>query len=110
MNSPNSEKKPQEKEIYKLGEYAVFCDLIEQGLWKNNRFLAEVVGVNEDTIADWKKREAIQKLRQKSISDDLKRWKRTADAEKRLKEQGMDFDAEKLDVSMRIEVSGLEDL
>lgn len=107
-------KKPQntepERQVYKEAEYAVFIAFVAEGLWKNNRFLAEICGVNEETIAEWKKRSEVVALRQKSVQEDLKRWKRTADAEKRLKEQGMDFDAEKLDVSMKIIVKGLENI
>ncbi len=89
----------QDPQVLKEHEYSVFLGMIEQGLWKNNRFIAEVVGVNEETIAEWKKRSEVKALRQQAINDDLKRWKRTADAEKRLKEQGMDFDPDRLDIT-----------
>jgi hypothetical protein len=75
-------------------------------LWKNNRFIADVVGVDEDTIASWKKRQEVVKLRQQSINDDLKKWKRTADAEKRLVEQGMDFDPPKSE----LKITGLNEV
>lgn len=99
MSKKNSQKLEQDPQVYKEEEYAVFLGLIADGLWKNNRFLAEVCGVNEETIADWKKRQEVQVFRRKAIGETLKKWKRTADAEKLLKEQGMDFDPDRLDIT-----------
>ena len=103
-----SEVSDKEPLVQKEEEYAVFLGLVTRGLWKNNRFIADLVGVDEDTIIIWKKRKEVQSLRQQSVKSDLERWKRSSDPEKRLKEQGMDFDAEKLDVNMEVIVKGLE--
>jgi hypothetical protein len=106
----NTQKPQPEPQVYKEYEYGIFLGFVADGLWRNNRFMAEVIGVGEDTIADWKKRDEVKRLRQEAISGDLKKWKRTADAERRLTEQGMDFDAEKVDVKMEVVVKGLEGL
>lgn len=110
MANKKSQKPQQDPQVYKEDEYAVFLGFVADGLWRNNRFMAEVIGVGEDTIADWKKRNEVKKLRQQAISGNLKKWKRSADPEKQLREQGMDFDTEKLDVTMKVEVKGLESL
>lgn len=97
-------------EVQKTEEYSVFLGLVARGLWKNNQFIADVVGVDDETIATWKKRSEVKKLRQQSISGDLERWKRSSDPEKRLKEQGMEFDPDKVEAKVEIVVKGLENL
>lgn len=103
----NTDITPQ---VYKEDEYSVFCGLVADGLWKNNKFLAEICGVDDETIGEWKKRDEVKSLRRKAVGETLKKWKRVADPEKQLKEQGMVIDPEKLDVSMEITVKGLEEL
>lgn len=102
-----SDKQPL---VLKEEEYSVFLGLVSRGLWRNNKFIADVIGVNEETIAAWKQREEVKKLRQQSISGDLERWKRSSDPEKRLKEQGMEFDPDKVEAKVEIIVKGLENL
>lgn len=99
-----------EPQVLKEFEYSVFIDFVQQGLWKNNKLLSELCSVSDDTIIEWKKRKEAIKARQESLKDALKTFKRNGDVEKRLKEQGMTFDPDKLDVSMKVEVKGLEDL
>ena len=96
--------------VLKEEEYLVFLGLVGRGLWKNNVFIADLIQVNEETIASWKKRKEVIELRQVSVRGDLERWKRSSDPEKRLKEQGMEFETDKLNVSMKIEVKGLENI
>jgi len=97
-------------EVQKTEEYSVFLGLVARGLWKNNKFIADVVGVDDETIATWKLREEVKKIRQQSIGGDLERWKRSSDPEKRLKEQGMEFDPDKVEAKVEIIVKGLENL
>lgn len=100
----------EEPQVQKEEEYSVFLGLVSRGLWKNNTFIADVVGVDDNTIATWKKRKEVKKLRRQSISGDLDRWKRSSDPEKRLKEQGMEFDPDRVEAKVEIIVKGLENL
>lgn len=96
--------------VLKENEYSVFLGLVARGLWKNNVFISDLVGVEEETIALWKKRNEVKALRQQSVNEDLGRWKRSSDPEKRLREQGMQFDPDKVEARVLIEVKGLENL
>lgn len=107
MKSDLSDKEPL---VLKEEEYSVFLGLVSRGLWKNNVFIADLVGVNQETIASWKVRKEVVKLRQQSVSGDLDRWKRSSDPEKRLKEQGMEFDPDRVEAKVEIIVKGLENL
>lgn len=110
MKAKVSEVSDKEPQVQKEEEYSVFLGLVGRGLWKNNKFVADLVGVDEDTIIIWKKRQEVQKLRQESVRGDLERWKRSSDPEKRLKEQGMEFDPDKVEARVTIEVSNLNDV
>ncbi len=110
MTKKKPTKPAEDPQVYKEHEYGVFLSLIAGGLWKNNSFIADVCGLDRETVAKWKNRDEVKKLRQESVKKDLVKWKNRSDPEQRLKEQGMDFEAEKLDVTMSIEVKGLENL
>lgn len=95
--SDNPSKIPQ---VYKELEYADFIDFIKQGLWRNNKLLAEICSVNEDTINEWKKRPDAIAARKLSLKDTLKTFKIKGDVEKRLKEQGMNFDDQTINLNV----------
>lgn len=86
--------------VYKELEYADFIDFIKQGLWRNNKLLAEICSVNEDTINEWKKRPDAIAARKLSLKDTLKTFKNRGDVEKRLKEQGMEFDNQTVNLNI----------
>lgn len=95
--SDNPSKIPR---VYKELEYADFIDFIKQGLWRNNKLLAEICSVNEDTINEWKKRPEAIAARKLSLGDALRTFKNRGDIEKRLKEQGMEFDVQPLQINI----------
>lgn len=97
-------------QVQKEAEYDQLLEYVAAGAWKNNTWLASVLGVDDDTVADWKKTIPVVKARQLAVKGLLKDFTRRGDVKDRLKENGMDFDAEKLDVSMKIEVLGLDSL
>lgn len=105
--SDNPSTLPQ---VYKEVEYADFINFIKQGLWKNNKLLAEVCSVNEDTINEWKKRPDAIAARKLSLADSLKTFKNRGDVEKRLNEIGMQFDPDKVEAKLIVEVSNLNDV
>lgn len=97
MKPDNPSKLPR---VYKEVEYADFIDFIKQGLWKNNKLLAEICTVNEDTINEWKKRPDAIAARRLSLKDTLRSFKVKGDVEKRLKEQGMEFDNQSVNINI----------
>jgi hypothetical protein len=102
QNSANSAQPP--KEIYKEEEFALMCDFIRKGLFKDVN-LATACHVDRDTIASWKKRkEAIQAHRE-ALAKYLPRRK---DEEKILAELGVETDPDKLEVKAELKVTGLE--
>ncbi len=105
--SDNSDKVPQ---VYKEIEFADFIDFIKQGLWRNGKLLSELCSVDEDTITAWKKQPEAIAARKLSMSDTLKTFKNRGDVEKRLKEQGMEFDPDKQEVKVKIEITNLSDV
>lgn len=108
--STNSEKPSKIPRVYKEVEYADFIDFIKQGLWRNNKLLAEICSVNEDTINEWKKRPDAIAARKLSLADSLTSFKIKGDVEKRLKEQGMEFDADKVEAKLIIEMTNINDV
>ena len=96
--------------VYKEQEFADFIDFIKQGLWRNNKLLAEICSVDEDTISAWKKKPEAIAARKLSLADTLRTFKNRGDVEKRLKEQGMEFDPDKVEAKVTIEVSNLNDV
>lgn len=105
--SDNSATTPR---VYKETEFADFIDFIKQGLWRNGKLLSELCSVDEDTITAWKKQPAAIAARKLSMTDTLKTFKNRGDVEKRLKEQGMEFDPDKVEAKVIIEVSNLNDV
>lgn len=105
-----ADKADSTPQVYKEQEYADFLSLVQQGLWKNNKLLAEVCSVEEETIAKWKKMPEVVKARRIALADTLRTFKNRGDVEKRLKEQGMEFDPDKVEAKVEIIVKGLENL
>jgi len=108
MNTTDTTDTPPQ--VVKKQDFETFIGFVEQGLWKNNKFIASLVGVEEETISAWKKQPRAVVARQQATKNTLTSWKAKGDPEKRLKEQGMEFESDKLDVSMKIEVKGLENI
>lgn len=105
-----SDKSANVPRVYKEVEFADFIDFIKQGLWRNGKLLSELCSVDEDTITAWKKQPEAIAARKLSMSDTLKTFKNRGDVEKRLKEQGMEFDPDKQEVKVKIEITNLSDV
>lgn len=105
-----SDKSANVPRVYKEIEFADFIDFIKQGLWRNGKLLSELCSVDEDTITAWKKQPEAIAARKLSMTDTLKTFKNRGDVEKRLKEQGMEFDPDKVEAKVEIIVKGLENL
>lgn len=105
-----SDKSANVPRVYKEVEFADFIDFIKQGLWRNGKLLSELCSVDEDTITAWKKQPEAIAARKLSLGDTLKTFKNRGDVEKRLKEQGMEFDPDKVEAKVEIIVKGLENL
>lgn len=86
--------------VLKEFEYSVFLDFVKQGLWKNNKLLSELCSVSDDTIIEWKKRKEAIEARRIALADTLKAFKNRGDVEKRLKEQGMEFDNQTVNLNI----------
>lgn len=96
--------------VYKEQEFADFLSLVQQGLWRNNKLLAEVCSVEEETIAKWKKMPEVVNARRVALADTLTTFKNRGDVEKRLKEQGMEFDPDKVEAKLLIEMTNINDV
>lgn len=95
-------------QVQKVQEFATFMDLVRRGLWKNGSFIAELCSVDRDTIAEWKKRPEVIAAHSERTKKELDRWDRMGKVEDRLKEQGMEFDAEKTETKIIFEVNDLD--
>lgn len=94
------------KDIVKKTEFELMLELVDAGLWRTNN-LASALGVNKDTITDWKRRPEAIDMRRNTIKRYLKR---RIDAEKVLKELDMETDVDEMKIGVQIEVKGLEKL
>lgn len=93
----NLEREPQ---VYKEREYQCLLDMVSQGAWRNNRAIASIVGVDENTLAKWKETEPIINARQKYINTKLlPDFIKKGDVKDRLKEAGFDLAPDKLDIT-----------
>lgn len=100
MAKEKSDKSGNVPRVYKEIEFADFIDFIKQGLWRNGKLLSELCSVDEDTITAWKKQPEAIAARKLSLKDTLKTFKVRGDVEKRLKEQGMDFDNQTINLNV----------
>jgi hypothetical protein len=110
INMKKSDNPTKVPRVYKEVEYADFINFISQGLWRNNKLLARICSVDEDTINEWKKRPDAIAARKESLQDSLRKWKRVGKVEDQLKEQEMEFDPEKTEAKITIEVSNINDV
>lgn len=92
VKSANSAELPQ---VYKENELKMMVELVENGLWSNVN-LAKALGVNRDTITEWKKRPEVKKAYRKAI---LKYTSRRTDVDKILKE--LEIEIEPDDISIQ---------
>ena len=105
-----TDKADSRPQVYKEQEFADFLSLVQQGLWRNNKLLADVCSVEEETIAKWKKMPEVVKARRIALAETLRTFKNRGDVEKRLKEQGMEFDPDKVEAKVKIEITNLNDV
>ncbi len=97
-------------QVQKVQEFTTFMDLVKRGLWKNTSYIAELCFVDRDTIAEWKKRPEVIAAHVERSKKELDKWDRIGKVEDRLKEQGMEFDPDRVEAKVEIIVKGLENL
>ncbi len=97
-------------QVHKEYEYSIFLGLVSEGAWKNDSYLARVCNVDRDTIAKWKLQPEVIKINQELNKNLLSRWKRIGKVEDLLKEQDMQFDPDKTETKITIEISNLDDV
>lgn len=92
-------------QVIKVQEYQCLLDMVSQGVWRNNKAIANIVGIDEDTLTAWKKTEPIINARQKYINTKLlPDFIKKGDVKDRLKEAGFDLAPDKLDITSGGEV------
>lgn len=75
--------------VYKEEELANMIELIESGIWRTTN-LSNALGINMETVDKWKLRPEVIQARRKSV----KKWAdKRVDADKVLKELGMEIDS-----------------
>lgn len=97
-------------QVLKKEDYLFFVECVLDGMWSNNTYLAELCGVDRNTIADWKKTDPVMKARKEASRDLIKKFKKDGDLEKRLREAGMEVEPEtqRSEVRVIIEDYGTE--
>lgn len=92
-------KPADEPQVYKEEDYAYFIECVKDGLWNNNTYLAELCGVERETIAKWKKTKPVVEARRQYSNDLRKEFKTDGTIEKKMKEAGMEVESEQTQVA-----------
>lgn len=77
-------------QVLKSDDFLFFIECIEDGLWQNNSYMAELCSVDRATITRWKKTPQAIQARKKASKEIRRAFKGRGDMDKRLKEAGMD--------------------
>lgn len=88
--------------VYKEEEYGLMCQFIQKGLWSNSN-LSRVVGVDRETISDWKKRPEAQQAYRQACEEVLKKRRRRGDVEKEMRELDLDVTNDILDINYKVD-------
>lgn len=95
----NPAKQPQ---VYKKTELEWMIDLIKRGLWRSTN-LAEIIGINRETVDNWKKLPEVIEERRKVVWKTLGSNGKGRGVEMILKEMGVETDPDKLEVIHKFE-------
>lgn len=95
--------------VKKKTEYEWMVDLIRRGLWRTTN-LANVIGVDRETIDKWKKRPEVVEERRKVVWKTLGSSGRGRSVETVLKEMGVETDPDKLEITHKFEDLGDDEL
>lgn len=107
--SLQSEVSGVEPQVQKKYEYGLLVEYVKQGAWKNNTWLASVLGVDDDTVAAWKKTKPVIEARQEAVKGLLKDFTRRADVMNRLVENGFNVEPQKSELTVLIPLIDLSD-
>jgi len=102
MGSQTPEVSVKLPQVQKREEFELMCRFIRLGLWGNSN-LSRVVGVEWETIKEWKKQPEAQQAYQHACDEVLKKRKKRGDVEKEMKELELDVSNDVLDVNHRVE-------
>ena len=97
-NPPEVEIPPQ---VQKKQEYLLLVDYVRAGAWRNNTWLASILGVNDETVTEWKKTAPVMEARKEAIKGLLKDFEKKGDVEKRLAETGFEVEPSRIDLSTK---------
>lgn len=103
-STKNIDNIDQEPQVYKEYEYKLLIEYVSCGAWKNNKWLASVLGINEETVSTWKKTEPVIRARQKAVSGLLKDFTGRADVMARLAETGFKVETPKSEEEIVVKI------
>lgn len=92
------QKPAEEPRVYKEEEYGLMCELIQDGLWGTSN-LAKVVGVDRETIDNWKARAEAQEAYFTAVKNVLKKRKNRGEVEKEMKELDLEVANDSIDIN-----------
>lgn len=91
-------------QVQKKYEYQLLIEYVQSGAWKNNTWLASVLGVDEDTVSAWKKTEPVMKARQEAIKGLLKDFTGKGEIKDRLAETGFKVETQKSEEEIVVKI------
>ncbi len=101
--SPTKPAKPAPSpQVYKKTEMEWMIDLIQRGLWRSTN-LAEIIGINRETVDKWKKLPEVIEERRKVVWKTLGSGGKGRGVEAILKEMGVETDPDKLEITHKFE-------
>lgn len=89
-------------QVYKKTEMEWMIDLIRRGLWRSTN-LAEIIGINRETVDKWKKLPEVIEERRKVVWKTLGSGGKGRSVEAVLKEMGVETDPDKLEITHKFE-------
>ena len=100
VNKDNSGKLP---DIYKEEEFELFLRFVRLGMWKGVN-LSRACGIDENTVATWKKRPETQKAYREAVERVVKKRSNITDPEKLMKELNLEVDKDTIDMSLVVKI------
>ena len=92
--------------VLKEDDFKFFIECVEDGLWQNNTYMAELCSVSRETIGIWKRTPQAIEARKRASKDLRRALKGKGDIEKRMKEAGMDVSPTVTEVHHVIQILG----